>query len=119
MGSLTAFGIYQRLDRLRPSPSRLECGPSYRSPANIDKFQFSLIKGPHLIRVVKTFSFHLYHLNHLLSLFAHFFLFVKRGLLEIQLSSRILTHNQTQKLQNIQQVKLSSTGEPKILFEQS
>src|SRR4030042_3069822 len=93
MGSLTTFSIYQRLDRLRPSPSRLESGPSYRSPADIYEFQFSLIKGPHLIRVIKTFSFHFYHLNHLLSLSTHFFLFANICLLEIRLSSKILTHN--------------------------
>src|SRR4030042_2581865 len=92
MGSLTTFSIYQRLDRLRPSPSRLESGPSYRSPADIYEFQFSLIKGPHLIRVIKTFSFHFYHLNHLLSLSSHFFLFTNICLLEIRLSSKILAH---------------------------
>src|SRR4030042_3470078 len=94
MGSLTAFSIYQRLAKLNPFPPRLECRPSYLSPANIYEFQFSLIKGPHLIRVIKTFSFHFYHLNHLLSLSTHFFLFANICLLEIRLSSRILTDNQ-------------------------
>jgi hypothetical protein len=56
MGSLTAFGIYQRLDGLRPSPSLLKCGPSYRSRANIYDFQFSFIEYPHLIRLANAFN---------------------------------------------------------------
>src|SRR5512139_1631721 len=94
MGSLTAFGIYQRFEGLRPSPSRLECGPSHRSPANIYEFQFSLIKGPHLIWPVKAFSFHFFHLYHLLSLLVCSLFSIKRCLLEIQVSSKILSQSQ-------------------------
>jgi len=71
MGSLTTLCIYYRFDRGCPSPTRLECSPSYRSPPNVDDFQFSLIKRPYLIRFIKTFPFHFCHLNHLLSLLAH------------------------------------------------
>jgi hypothetical protein len=94
MGCLTAFGIYQRLEGLRPSPSRLECGPSHRSPANIDEFQFSLIKRPHLIRPIKAFSFHRFHAHHLLTLVIYFALSIERWLLEIQLSSKVLPYRQ-------------------------
>jgi hypothetical protein len=67
----------------------LECGPAYGSPANIYEFQFPLIKGPHLIGVIETFSLYFCHFNHLLGVFVRLFPFVKRCLLEIRLSSKI------------------------------
>src|SRR3972149_777128 len=94
VSSLTALGIYQRLKRLRPSPSRLERGPSHRSPANIYEFQFSLFEGPHLIRPIQAFSFHSFHPPHLLILSTLFSLSVKRCLRRVQLSREILAHRQ-------------------------